>query len=187
MTISLKGFIAKVRTAFRTLYRAVWHNYYPAIFMAIFFGLLFLLQWIFEYEQFYEVVVMNDSGQSVIEIVNFLFDALMSLFKYPDDLIPMSLLIISFFQTSILVIWLRARKLRNADKVPLGALGVGLLGSGCVACASSLLGVILSVFGTAVSVAFIRALGDILLVLAVLLSMKAFVDLGVKTAEYFHE
>lgn len=183
----LRNLISEIKTATTTFYRAVWHGYYPAIFVTIFFGVLFLLQWIFEYEQFYEVVIVNDAGQSVAELFDFLFDALMSFFRYPDDLTPISLMIIAFFQAAILVIWLRTRELKNAHKASLSALGVGLLGAGCVACASSLLSVLLSVFGTTISIAFVRTLGDILLVLAVLLSIKAFIDLGVKTSGYFHE
>lgn len=179
--------ILRIKTATLTFYRAVWHGYYPAIFAVLFFGLLFLLQWIFEYEQFYEVVIVNDAGQSAVELFNFLLDALLSLFKYPDDPVPMSLMIISFFQAAIVVIWLRTRELKNTHKASMSALGVGLLGFGCVACASSLLGVLLSVFGTTLSVALVRTLGNALLLVAVLLSVKAFVDLGMKTSGYLHE
>ncbi len=187
MKFSLKHLVKHVQIAFKTFYRAVWHGYYPAYFVGIFFGVLFLLQWIFEYEQFYEVVIVNNAGLSVLEIFDFLFDALMSFFRYPDDLTPISLMIISFFQAAILIIWMRSREFKNAHKASMGALGIGLLGSGCVACASSLLSVFLSVFGATVSVAFVRTLGDVLLVVAVLLSAKAFIDLGVKTSGYFHE
>lgn len=179
--------VSKIKIAMTTFYRAVWHGYYPAIFVAIFFGVLFLLQWVFEYEQFWEVVIVNDAGQSAAEIFNFLFDALMSFFKYPDDLTPISLMIISFFQAAILVIWLRARELKNAHKASMTALGIGLLGAGCVACASSLLSVLLSIFGATISVAFVRTLGDVLLAVAVLLSTYAFVDLGVQTSGHFNE
>lgn len=183
----IRALILKTKVAMTTFYRAMWHGYYPAVFVGFFFTVLFLLQWIFEYEQFFEVIIENNAGQSVSERVDFLIDALFSFFRYPDDLTPVSLMIISFFQAAILVIWLRTREVKNNNKAAMGALGVGLVGAGCVACASSLLSVLLSVFGTTISVAFVRTLGDMLLVLAVLLSVKAFIDLGVKTSGYFHE
>lgn len=184
---NIRNLMSRIKIAMITFYRALWHGYYPAIFVGIFFGVLFLLQWLFEYEQFWEVVIVNNAGQSVAQIFNFLLDALLSFFRYPDDLTPVSLLIISFFQAAVLVIWLRSRELKKAHKASMTALGVGLLGAGCVACASSLLSVMLSTFGATISVAFVRTLGDVLLVLAVLLSMKAFIDLGVQTSGYFNE
>jgi len=187
MTTILKSFIARLRSAFTTLYKAVWYEYYPLAFVGIFFLILFLLQWIFQYQQFYEVVILNELGQSVVEIFDFLFFSLTSLFRYPDDLTPVALILIGFFQASTLVIWLRVRKIKLARKATFGALGAGIVGAGCVACASSLLTVLFSIFGSTLSIAFVSTLGDVLLVVAVLLSAKAFMDIGVKTAGYFDE
>lgn len=176
--------IAKVKVAIGTFYRSVWHQYYPALFMLIFFGVLFVLQWLFEYEQFYHIVIVNEAGLSFLQIMDVLFDSLASLFRYPDDLTPVSLILIAFFQSAIILIWIRSKKVEKAHKASMGALGVGLLGAGCVTCAGSLLGVLLASFGAVLSVAMVQAIGDLLLVAAVVLSAKAFIDIGVKTAGY---
>lgn len=179
----LQVFWLRLRTAGKTFGRAVWHEYYPLLFMFLFVMVLFILQWLFEYEQFYHIVILNEAGLSFTEILDVLIDALTSLFRYPDDLIPVSLIIIAFLQSAIVLMWIRSRQLKNAKKVA-GALGLGLLGAGCVACAGSLLSVILTSFGAVLSVTMVQTLGDILLVLAVLLSIKAFIDIGVSTAGY---
>lgn len=187
MKFSLKHSVGNVRIAFRAFYRAVWHEYYPLAFVAIFFLIIFLLQWVFQYQQFYEVIIVNDIGQTIVQRLDFLFFSLTSLFRYPDDLTPIALILISFFQAATLVIWLRVRRIKIARKATLGALGAGIVGAGCVACASSLLTVLFSIFGSTLSIAFVSAIGDILLVVAVLLSAKAFIDIGVKTAGFFDE
>ncbi len=187
MKLSFGRLIADLRAALTTLYRAVWYEYYPLAFVGIFFLILFLLQWVFQYQQFYEVIIVNDLGQTVAERLDFLFFSLTSLFRYPDDLTPIALILIGFFQAATLVIWLRVRSIKLARKATMGALGAGIVGAGCVACASSLLTVLFSIFGSTLSIAFVSALGDILLVVAVLLSTKAFLDIGVKTAGFFNE
>ncbi len=187
MSISFKSFFADVLIAFRTLYRAVWHEYYPLAFVGFFVVVIFLLQWVFQYQQFYAVIIVNDAGQSFAQLLDFLFTAFMGLFRYLNDLTPAALILIGFFQASTLVIWLRVRRIKVARKAALGALGAGIVGAGCVACASSLLSVLFSIFGSTISLVFVSALGDALLVLAVLLSAKAFVDIGSKTAGYFDE
>ncbi len=166
----------------KTFGRVFWHEYYPALFMVIFFGILFFLQWLFEYDQFYHIVIVNEAGLSFVQIIDVLLDSLGSFFRYANDLTPASLILIAFFQSAIILIWIRSKRLEKAHKASLGALGVGLLGAGCVACASSLLGVLLTAFGAVLSVAMVQAIGDVLLVLAVVLSAKAFIDIGVKTS-----
>ncbi len=187
MKFSPKRFLADVQIAFKTFFRAVWHEYYPLAFAGIFIFIIFLLQWIFQYQQFYEVIIVNEVGQSVVELFDFLFFSLTSIFRYPDDLTPIALIFIGFFQATTLVIWLRVRSIKTARRASMGALGAGIVGAGCVACASSLLTVLFSVFGSTLSLAFVSAIGDVLLVFAVLLSMKAFMDIGVKTASFFDE
>lgn len=174
----------QIRISLKTFGRAFWHEYYPALFMVIFFSVLFVLQWLFEYEQFYHIVIVNEAGLSLLQIVDVLLDSLVSLFKYPDDLTPVSLILIAFFQSAIMLIWIRSKRAEKAHKASLGALGIGLLGAGCVACAGSLLGVLLTAFGAVLSVALVQTIGDVLLIMAVVLSTKAFVDIGVKTARY---
>lgn len=187
MSKRLKLFISEIKTSFVVLKRAIWHEYYPAIFIGIFFLILFILQWLFEYQQFYEVMIVNDAMLSVGERVSFLGDALLSFFQYWDDLTPISLILIAFFQASIVVIWLRAKNVTSLNKASASALGIGLLGSGCVACASSFSSVIFSLVGSAVSVALVNAIGDILLMLAVILSIKTFIDLAVSVSGHLNE
>lgn len=174
----------QITVAFKTFGRSFWHEHYPALFIAIFFSVLFILQWLFEYEQFYHIVVVNQAGLNFAEIIDVFLDALLSLFKYLDDLTPTALLLIAFLQSGVILIWIRSKRLEKTHRAPLGALGIGLLGAGCVACAGSLLGILLSVFGAALSVSLVQTLGDTLLMLAVLLSIKAFIGIGVSTIGY---
>lgn len=184
-----KHFIAhfwlQVRTAFVTFFRAVWYEYYPALFALVFFTIILFLEWLFEYEQFYHIVFVNEASLSMTQIITILLQSAISVFKYPNDLTPVSLILIAFFQSATVLMWVRSRTFATKNsKSPLGALGIGLLGAGCVACASSLLGVLLSVFGAVVSVAMVQAIGDLLLIVAVILSLKAFIDIGFKMAGY---
>ncbi len=184
MTEYLQKIWAQIRISLKTFGRAFWHEYYPALFILIFFGILFILQWLFEYEQFYHIVIVNEAGLSLLQILEVLIDSLASFFRYANDLTPASLILIAFFQSAVILMWIRSKGAKKAHKASLGALGVGLLGAGCVACASSLLGVLLSIFGATLSIAMVQAVGDILLVAAVVLSARAFIDIGVKTSGY---
>lgn len=179
--------LAKVKKSFKTLARAVWYEYYPLVFIGLFLLALITMQWIFEFDQLYEVIVINDAGLSFVEKIDFMLEAVRSLFRYADDLTPIAIILIAFFQAGIGTIWIRSRSIKKSKKAAAAAMSLGVLGAGCVACSSSLLSVVLSSIGTTLSVALVQAIGDILLIIAVMLSVKAFVDLGIKTAGLFDE
>ncbi len=179
--------VREIRASFKTLIRAVWHEYYPIVFIGLFFLALLTLQWIFEFDQLYQVLIVNDAGLSFLERIDFMLEAVWSLFRYADDLTPIAIILIAFFQAAIGTIWVRSRSVEKSKKAAAGAMSLGVIGAGCVACSSSLLSALLSGVGVVLSVAMVQAIGDILLIIAVMLSFKAFVDLGVNTAGLFDE
>lgn len=178
--------LSRIKKSFSTLARVVWYEYYPLVFMGLFFLALVVLQWIFEFDQLYEVVVVNTAGLSLAEKIDFMLEAVWSLFRYADDVTPIAIILIAFFQAAIGTIWIRFRSVKKSKRAA-AAMGIGVFGAGCVACSSSLLSVALSNAGATLSVALVQAIGDILLIIAVMLSFKAFVDLSTNTAGLFNE
>lgn len=170
------------KTAARVWYHSVWYSYGPAVFVVSFIWVLFLLQWLFNYELFYEIMIENRAELAFAERLDIFVDAMLNVFRYANDLTPISLIAISFFQASILTIWWRLRQITRASRLRMGALGVGILGSGCVACGSSLLPLLLDIVGATLSVTLVQAIGDILLVLAVVLSYRATLKLALRAS-----
>lgn len=178
----IEKLIVEHKTAARVWYNSVWYSYGPAVFAFSFFFVLFLLQWVFNYELFYEIMIENKAGLPFETRFDIFVDAIGNVFQYADDLTPISLILISFFQASILTIWWRLRLVTRASKLRMGALGVGIIGSGCVACGSSLLPVIIDLVGASLSITLVQAVGDILLMLAVVLSYRATLKLALRAS-----
>jgi len=179
MKRSLKKFYLQNVLSFRLAAKAIWRDYNPAVFALSFVGILLVLQWLFQYQQFYEVFIANSAGLSFFSRFDVLVRALGDLFRYPDNLTPIALILLAFFQALIVVIWLAARShAKSTRRLKLGPLGAGLVGSGCVACVSSLIGGLFSVIGTTIAASIIEFAGDILLVVAVFLAYRTFLRLG---------
>ena len=178
----IERLILEHKTAARVWYLAVWHEYGPAVLAGTFTLSLLLLQWVFNYELFYEILIKNPARLSLEVRFDVFVDAMLNVFRYGNDLTPVSLILISFFQASIITIWWRVRLIVHSPQLRVKALGVGIIGSGCVACGSSLLPVILNLFGSTLSVGFVQTIGDILLVLAVVLSYRAALILALRSS-----
>ena len=174
--------VAEHKAAGRVWLNSVWYSFGPAIFTLAFFVVLFLLQWVFNYELFWEIMVENNAMLPFSERLDLVLDAIANVFRYANDLTPISLLLISFFQASILTIWWRVRLITRANRLRMGALGVGILGSGCVACGSSLLPLLLETIGATLSVGLVQRIGDSLLILAVILSYRAALKLALRVS-----
>lgn len=178
----LERHILGYKTTARVWYKSVWYSYGPAVFAGSFTIVLIILQWVFNYELFYEILVNNVAGLTLLERINVFVDAMFNVFQYADDLTPISLILITFFQASAVTIWWRMHRASSAANVRFGSLGVGLLGSGCVACGSSILPILFNIVGSTLSVSLVQTIGDILLVLAVVLSYRAMLKLAQRSS-----
>jgi len=175
-------FLSEQKIAGKVWINSVWYGFGPAVFTAAFFLVLILLQWIFNYELFWDIMVENQAGLPFSERLDVFLDAIANVFRYANDLTPISLILISFFQASIITIWWRVRLITRASRLRVGALGVGILGSGCVACGSSLLPLLLDIVGATLSISLVQRIGDVLLIMAVLLSYRATIKLALRVS-----
>ena len=152
----------------------------PSLFVAMvwFAVILFTLQWLFSYEQL-SFVLTGDNGLDFWGKVDFLFDGFLNIFRFIDDFVPITLIIIALLQSTAIAMLLRLRKIsqqkttKKAVRDSIGPLSIGLIGSGCVACGGSILSPLLGAIASNVSVTVARGVGDILLLLAVILSYRA--------------
>lgn len=143
--------------------------------LGFFVLILFILQWLFNYQQL-GFILGNSTGLSFYDKINFLVEAFINIFRFGSDIVPISMILIALFQSVALTLYLKLRHFATHNKSvksSVGSLTFGLLGSGCVACGGSLLTPLLGALASNVSVTLAERLGDILLVLAVILSYRA--------------
>ena len=178
----LSRIIAEHKVAAKVWINSIWYGFGPAIFTGSFILVMILLQWAFNYELFWEIMIDNNARLPFSERLDIFLDAIANVFRYANDLTPISLILISFFQASIVTIWWRVRLITRASRLRVGAIGIGIFGSGCVACGSSLLPLILETIGAALSVSLVQRIGDFLLIVAVILSYRAAIKLALRVS-----
>lgn len=137
--------------------------------------IIFVLQWLFNIEGL--LFIIRYTSQSIGEVIEFLSQGFLNIFRYPDDLTPISFILIAGLQATavILVIRLKASAKPQLRKQT-AALGVGLIGAGCVACGGSVLTPVLGALSTTFAAGVVNALSDILLIIAVILSYRVAVQ-----------
>lgn len=139
------------------------------IFMLSFFFIILLLQWLFDYKSFWQII--SNSALSFLGKVELVVDGFFAIFKYGNDITPISFILIGLFQALSITMLLNIKGV--SKKKGAASLTAALIGSGCVACGGSVLTPLLSAIATGVSVAFAQRVGDIVLLVAIVLSYRA--------------
>jgi len=150
----------------------------------LFVIVVMLLQWLFSADQL--GIIFDPQFQlSVADKIDIFVNAFLDIFKFIDDVTPVSFVLIGLFQsvsiTLLIKIYYDHKKRVETSKVA-GSLGISLLGAGCVACGGSLLTPILGFFAVNISISFAQRISDALLVIAVILSYIALSRISVIAA-----
>lgn len=139
------------------------------VFFGTFVVMLFVLQWLFNIDQLSQIV-LGDSGLSFNNRATFLVEGFINIFRYGNNFIPLSMILIALLQAVSITLLLSYRDvvgLRAHQSLPLG---LSFLGVGCVACGGSVLTPILGVVAANVSIGFAESLSILLLLLAIVIS-----------------
>lgn len=137
--------------------------------LGVFVIILFTLQWLFNIDQLIDIV-FGSNPLSFADRIDFLLDGFVNIFRFADDFVPISMILIAFMQAvtiTLLVTFRYIKKLRSKQAAPLG---LSFLGVGCVACGGSILTPILGVIAANISIAAAESISNILLVLALVVS-----------------
>jgi hypothetical protein len=141
------------------------------------------LQWLLEYEQFQIIFIENQAQLSLAERLDVLTDSFLALFRYINDLTPIGIVLVSFFQAIAIMFWVWARRLQLKERqISLSSLGLGLVGAGCVACGGSLLPLIFSITGTTLAAAVLESVASLLLIIAAILAYRVTLRLSLQIA-----
>ena len=135
----------------------------------VFVLILFLLQWLFNIDQLLEIVLGNNP-LSVADRLDFLFDGFINIFRFVDDFVPVSMILIALMQSITLTLLFSYRSVKSLKSKQGASLGLSLLGIGCVACGGSVLTPILGAIAANISVSVAEAVSNSLLLLALVLS-----------------
>jgi len=175
-----------------TEFRAVWgaiksylnDSKRTFIFLLLFILIAMVLQWLFQYEQLW--LIITNEGLNFGEKIQQIFRAFVNLFVLIDDLTPIAILSISFLQSMALSMLISSRYLKETNKSSsIVSSGMALFGSGCVACGGSVLSPLLSAIASNLSVATVNVLGDIVLLVAIVLSYRALSKVALQYASFF--
>lgn len=169
---------------FKVWYKHVWQTSWRYLWLVLVPLIIGLLQWLLNIE---ELQFFLFGGQiSFIEGLDIIVDGIFSVFTLPTDFTPIAFIIISVLQASAITLLFRLRSARKAGRraaKQAGSLGVAVIGAGCVACGGSLVTPLLSLVAVNISVGFASVIGDILLMLAIVMSYLALKQ--VTEHEYF--
>ncbi len=151
-------------------------------FAAIFFLFVVMLQWFFQPSVFWDII--TNSALSLADKLDVIIDGFFAVFQLIDDFTPISFILIALLQSLSIIMWLELRTIaKNQNKQQLVSIGLGLVGSGCVACGGSILSPLLGAVASSVSVGAAQAVGDVVLFLAIVISFRAWIKTGL---EYSH-
>ncbi len=152
------------------------------ITLMLFVVILFVLQWLFNVEQLVDVV-FGDNPLTVADRINYLYEGFINIFRYANDIVPISMIMVALFQAATLTL-LTLRHAQKKVRAQQGlAMSLGILGVGCVACGGSLLTPILGLIVTNVSVTLAESTSRLLLILAVVLSYIALTKVATSVAK----
>ena len=145
--------------------------------VVVFIAIILLLQWLFQISVFTEIV--TNQALSLSDKLDTLSDAFFSVFSLSNDLTPISFISIALFQSSSIALLVAIRSLRvKRNQKYATSLGLGLVGSGCVACGGSIFTPLLGLVATEISITFAEAIGDFILLGAVALAVKSWLDIA---------
>jgi len=157
-------------------YKYIWQTNWRYLWLLLVPFFIAILQWLLNVSAF-RYILTGDIGLSLFERLDVFVDGVGRVFTNINDWTPISFLLIAVFQASAIILLLelkRQKKLeRNKSIKQAGSMGLSIIGAGCVACGGSLIAPILSLLATNVSISLAQSLGDILLLMAAVLSFWA--------------
>ncbi len=134
----------------------------------LFVAILFALQWLFNIDQLLEVV-FGDNPLSTADRVDFLLDGFVNIFRFADDIVPVSMILIALLQAITITLFMVLKE-KKASRAQGLSIGLSLGAVGCVACGGSILTPLLGFVATNVSVGFAESVSTVLLLVALVLS-----------------
>ncbi len=161
--------IVDLKLTWSVVYNLVLKTSRVYMLLGLFAIFLFVLQWLFNIDQLVEIV-FGDNPLSIGERIDFLADGFVNIFRFADDFVPISMILIALVQAITLTLLISFRSLKRLKSSQGASLGLGFLGIGCVACGGSILTPILGLVATNVSVSLAESISTILLGVALVLS-----------------
>ncbi len=181
MQLRFRKFVSELKIALRSSLEVLLEPRWMITFATLFFLIIVLLQWLFLPSSFWTIV--TNKALSVTDKLDTLIQAFFDIFRFVDDLTPISFILIALLQATALVTWLALRSIISKRRSSqLGSLGIGLIGSGCVACGGSVLSPLLSAIASGISITVAERIGDVVLVGAVYLSFRAWRQISLEYA-----
>lgn len=157
---------------------------YGFVAAGLYFTILFILQWLFNIQEFWNILVHTPS-LSALEKIDFFANGLLNVFRYFNDIVPISLILISLMQAlaiTLLIVKSRESSTKSKKSDSIGSLALALVGSGCVACGGSVLTPLLGAIASNISITLAERTADAVLIVAVLLSYRALSKISFKLA-----
>jgi len=139
------------------------------LFAGSFVAVLFTLQWLFNIDQLLDIVLSNNP-LSLGDRADFLVDGFFNIFRFADNLVPISMILIALMQSVTLTLLIGYRSIGELRGKQGASLGLSFLGIGCVACGGSILTPVLGLIATNISISFAESLSNGLLLIALVLS-----------------
>jgi hypothetical protein len=176
----------QTRIALQVWYRYVWQTNWRLLWLVLIPVFVSVLQWLLNIELLVDIFSSN-SGLSFLEKIDVIADGVGKVFTQLNDWTPVTFILISVLQAAALVLFIilkrQAIQGRQASLKHATSMSVAIFGAGCVACGGSLVAPILSIIGSNVSIGLAQSIGDVLLLLAVILSWYALTNIS--KAPYF--
>lgn len=177
---SWRHFVVHNQLLFSIIWRDILQTNAVFTFSALFIGIITVLQWLFNIEQLI-YILFEQANFSLLDKLQFMLSGFAQIFLQWNNIVPISIILIALFQALTISLLIQ-------DKVHLKhytakGLLVGLVGAGCVACGGSVLVPLVTFLVGAVSIVWLQTIGNILLVLAVVLSYQALSHVGVMYAK----
>lgn len=152
---------------------------YVLVALSGFVVTLLVLLWLFNFATL--EYVLTRPSLTLGEKAAFVLSSIGNVFRYFNDILPVSLLLVSLGQGVVLAqyVWLRrrSRRVRLNQQAKLG-IRAGLVGTSCVACSGSILYPLLASFSSAAAGGLALWVGQIVAVAAIVLSVVAVLQMN---------
>ena len=180
------AFIKNLKPIVLVWYRCVWQTGWRYVWLALVPAVVAVLQWLFNIRLLWDVL-FSDNGLSFFNKLDVLFESVWAVFTGLTDWTPIAFVLIAVLQATAITLFITLRRKaqlsRKVTARQAASMGVAIVGAGCVACGGSLVTPLLGLLATNVSLALAESVSDLLLLVAVGLSVYALAK--VVRAPYF--
>lgn len=170
----MKRLLIRLRVNMKNIFYFLLEPRYFAIALLLFYAFMSVLQWLFQLDLLIDV--FRNPALDVADKIDFMLDAFKAIFTSGLDIVPVMFTIIATSMAISVTFMIIQSKHSSAKKRGSSSIIMGVFGSGCVACGGSVISPVVSLFVSGTSVAAsntIQTLGDIVLVIAAVLSVRA--------------